>query len=466
MENIIDAILNKYDKYYQKTLNTERIRYKDIEPLLNQMQKDNLFRLDLIGKSIDGRNIYAIYFGNGKQRILAWSQMHGDEPTATAVLFDIINFFSNSEEFDPFRKSLLNEITFCFIPMLNPDGAEKYQRENSINIDLNRDALAKQSPESKVLWEIANNFKPDFGFNLHDQNSYYTAGRKNKHAALSFLAPPFDFSKTINPAREKSMQLIVEIKNSMNQLVPENIARYNDDYEIRAFGDNFSKSGISTILIESGYYKDDVKKDFVRKLNFIALLYSFQSIASNCYLKNNPQDYYQIPENETLLFDLLLRDLIFKKNSNSYKLDIGINREKKWDQSKNRFYYKSKIAAVGDLSTFYGIEEYDFHEHVLEPIKLSELRYNSFNEIVSFNDLLNKGIGIIRVNNFVPNSDFTELPINILPSYKSYEPTIAIDDLANLLIIKDDQIKNIVINGFMISRDSETNSILNGIVIT
>ena len=38
-------------------------------------------------------------------------------------------------------KRILSALTLYVVPMLNPDGAERYQRRNAQNIDLNRDAL-------------------------------------------------------------------------------------------------------------------------------------------------------------------------------------------------------------------------------------------------------------------------------------------------------------------------------------
>ena len=77
-----------------------------------------------------------------------WSQMHGNESTTTKALFDFINFLhSNTKE----SSVILDHFTFCMLPMLNPDGAKLYTRENANGIDLNRDAQNLSQPESIAL---------------------------------------------------------------------------------------------------------------------------------------------------------------------------------------------------------------------------------------------------------------------------------------------------------------------------
>jgi hypothetical protein len=364
---LFTSLFKNYDNYREKKLNSDFISHSQLTEFIQGLQTKNLFRVEKLGESIDGKEIFSVVFGEGKTQILAWSQMHGDEPTATAALFDLFNFFSSQDQFDDLRKALLKKITFHFIPMLNPDGAEMFTRENAFNVDLNRDAMLLQSYESKILWDYAEKIEPEFCFNLHDQNSYYTAGRSNNTSAISLLAPPMNHVKSINYIREKSMQVICRINEALSQFIPQNIARYKDDFEPRAFGDNFTKKGISTILIESGFYKNDMKKDFVRKLNFIALLSAFNSIAEKDYENTDHKKYFDIPENEELLFDLLLRNLTLNYNGRNFKIDIGINREKKRIKESQSFYYKSKIADLGDLSIFYGIEEYDLTGYQVIP---------------------------------------------------------------------------------------------------
>ena len=361
------SLFNDYDNYRDKKLNSDFISHSQLTELIRGIQTKNLFRVDKLGESLDGKEIFSVVLGEGETKIFGWTQMHGDEPTATAALFDLFNFFSSKDLYDDLRKNLLKKITFHFIPMLNPDGAEMFTRENSFNIDINRDALRLQSYESKILWDYAEKIEPEFGFNLHDQNSYYTAGRSNNASAISLLAPPMNHVKSINYIREKSMQIICRINEALSLFIPQNIARYKDDFEPRAFGDNFTKKGISTILIESGFYKNDMKKDFVRKLNFIALLSAFNSIAEKDYENVDHKKYFDIPENEELLFDLLLRNLTLNYNGRNFKIDIGINREKKRNKESQSFYFKSEIADIGDLSIFYGIEEHDLTGYQVIP---------------------------------------------------------------------------------------------------
>ena len=49
-----------------------------------------LYRREEIGRSLEGRAIEHVWFGTGATHVLLWSQMHGDEPTATCALLDVL----------------------------------------------------------------------------------------------------------------------------------------------------------------------------------------------------------------------------------------------------------------------------------------------------------------------------------------------------------------------------------------
>ncbi len=398
-KELLNELFESYNDYKATSIRSDFITHQELKDKITLLKQNSLFTVEQIGKSIERREIYSIKLGKGKTKVLAWSQMHGDEPTATTALFDLFSFLSANDSFDSLRNSILQNSEIHFIPMMNPDGAARYQRENAFNIDLNRDALRFQSDESQLLWKYTEKFKPEFGFNLHDQNSYYTAGRSNNPSAISLLAPPMDHVKSINYTREKSMQVILKIREALEQFIPGQIARYSDDYEPRAFGDNLTRAGIGEILIESGFYRNDYNKDFVRKLNFISLLAAFETIIEKDYEKLFYADYFEIPGNMQMLFDLLLRNLKLEFNGRNFIVDVGINRTKKYNLQKLEFYYEGTIAELGDLSVFYGIEEENLEGYSIQS-----------------------------------------------------ESELKVDEPANFQIIKDGETKYEVVNGFLKSR--------------
>src|SRR5690606_1857738 len=50
---------------------------------------DGLLQDEVAGESVEGRAIHHLTLGHGPLGVLLWSQMHGDEPTATSALIDL-----------------------------------------------------------------------------------------------------------------------------------------------------------------------------------------------------------------------------------------------------------------------------------------------------------------------------------------------------------------------------------------
>src|SRR5690606_9761697 len=167
---------------------------------------------------------------------------------------------------------------------------------------------------------IRDSLEADFGFNLHDQSKYYNAETTANPATISFLAPAFNYEKEINDVRGDAMKLIIAMNRQLQQIIPGQVAKYNDDFEPRAFGDNIQKWGTSTILIESGGYLNDPEKQKIRKLNFIAILSALFSISNKDYKDLPVQEYEQIPENDSKLFDLKLTGLNYELLGKDYIL--------------------------------------------------------------------------------------------------------------------------------------------------
>jgi hypothetical protein len=255
-----------------------------------------------------------------------------------------------------------------FVPMLNPDGAERFVRRTAQGIDMNRDALALQCPESKLLKGLVVDLQPEFSFNLHDQNIRYSAGNSSEQATISFLATAYNQETEWNEVRTKSRQVISAMNETLKEFIPKNIGRFSDEFEPRAFGDNIQKWGSSLILIESGGYKDDTEKQFIRKLNFVTILIAFEAILNNSYHNFTLEDYLQIHQNQKCLFDLKIVNAKIKSGETTFEVDLGINLEEKNNSSASDFSYKSVIEDMGDLSVFWGIQTLDAKGGLLRPL--------------------------------------------------------------------------------------------------
>lgn len=342
-----------YSKYINKKINSRIFSFDTIQNLIAENQT---FRWQLLGLSFEGRPIKMASFGKGPIKIMMWSQMHGNEPTATAAIFDLLNFFKSADF--SFIDDIIKACTIYFIPVINPDGLEKFTRRNAQEIDINRDFLAQQSPEGRILREIHSKLKPDFALNLHDQDMLYNTPETKKTVAMSLLAPSVSDEKNTDWTREQAMKVISCINHVLQKIKPLQIARFKDEFEPRAFGDNFQKAGSATILIESGYLEGDEEQQEIRKLNFFAILAALHAISFKYYQEKDLINYLMIPEQKKQLLHLMIRNCIIKKHQKAYTVSIGLNYEEV--MATNRSLKKIwNIVDFGDLSTFTGLEEYN-----------------------------------------------------------------------------------------------------------
>ena len=456
-------IYNTYEYYKESSIKNKRIKHRDLAESIDNIKKKGNIKSKILGKSLEGREIFHLYTGKGKTKVLLWSQMHGDESTATMALFDLFNFFNADDQLNNFRKMLLSKLELHFIPMLNPDGAERITRRNALYVDLNRDALRLEFPESRALKSLRDSLKPKFAFNLHDQNPRYSAGNTYRSATISFLAPAFNYDKEINNVRANTMKVIVDMYNELKEFIPGHMAKYKDDFEPRAFGDNFVKWGTSSILIESGGWKNDEEKQFIRKLNFIALLSGLNSIATKKFKKADIELYNNIPINDDLLFDLLLKNLSIEFKGNKYKVDIGINREELITKDQTQTYHLGKIEEWGDLSVYYGYDEYNFTDFEIRESKIYNLKLHKLNEL-DMQALLKDGYGFVKVDTLNIEREYSSIPFNIILNNEEVETVPKYNGYANFTIWKEDKLRYNVINGFLYDIDSDINLENNGII--
>lgn len=441
-------LYDTYENYREKTIKTRRFKHSDIVPLIQQLKTP--FKVSQAGKSIEGRAIYRVSIGTGPTQVLLWSQMHGDESTATMAIMDIFNFFSRSgDEFDDLRQKLQQELTITFIPMLNPDGADRFVRRNAIGIDLNRDAIRLQCPESQILKKVRDELNADWGFNLHDQSRYYSAGLNSKTATISFLAPAFNYEKDVNEVRGNAMKMIGILNGVLQNYIPGKVAKYNDDFEPRAFGDNIQKWGTSTILIECGGLDGDPDKQYIRKLNYVALLSAFDAIASRTHEQADIAVYEQLPFNGgSNFFDLIVREAEVQKEGNWYTMDMGFRRDEVEFNNNSDYYYKASMSEFGDMSVFFGYNEINAKGYRAIPGKVYPTVIQNITALKKMDiiKILAEGYTEVRLRE-LPRSKKV-FPVNLIASNKSPGNSIYIYGNPSFTLQKNGKARYAVVNGF------------------
>ena len=129
------SIFDKEPNYLKKNGSYEKItydfdkklHYSQLEELYINMNNSDIAKVEVIGSSVDGRDIYGIEIGKGKDVLFLDANIHAAEVSTTLVLTkflgDILNDYDNN---DKTIVEKLNNVKIVAIPCLNPDGYEVY----------------------------------------------------------------------------------------------------------------------------------------------------------------------------------------------------------------------------------------------------------------------------------------------------------------------------------------------------
>jgi hypothetical protein len=333
----------------------------------------DLFTTEQLGRSVEGRPIQHVAFGHGAFPVLLWSQMHGDEPSATTALLDIVQYVATHRS-DPAVRRILDGLSVHLVPMLNPDGADRFQRRNAQGIDINRDALLLQSPEGRLLKGLRDRLQPKLGFNLHNQNWKTSAGKTSRPASFSLLAVAMDEARTVTPGRTLAKRTCAFLRATLEPFAPGQVARYDDEFEVRAFGDNLTKWGTPIVLIETGPYQGGHADEDLVRLNFVAILAALDALASGRVAAADPAGYESLPKNEADLFTLLVKNATIATGTGvePFTGDVGLSSRRvvrRLDPAgrAREALQTFKVDDLGDLRVFAGLETIDATGLVIAP---------------------------------------------------------------------------------------------------
>ncbi len=274
------------------------LRHAELVERLRALEARHRGRLTLeeVGHSVQGRPLYLVALGTGPRKVLLWSQMHGDEPTATPALLDVADTLLSWDSSE--TRAILDGLTLLIVPMLNPDGAERYARRNAQAIDVNRDALSLATAEGRALKAVRDRFQPELGFNLHDQNRRTTVGDTGVLATISLLAVSGDRAGTLTPGRARAKRVCSTVARTLAPFVPGGVARYDEDWNPRAFGDNLTAWGTPVVLIESGGVPPGRPRSDLTRLDYVALLTALHGLVQDDLAGETADLYDGLTRNE------------------------------------------------------------------------------------------------------------------------------------------------------------------------
>ena len=139
------------------------------ENLANKYEKGQIepinFGVTPKGRTIWGYRIRGVNPVDDPVRIWVQGALHGDEKaTPDGVMLLVQNVLIDA--------ALANEVELLVVPIANPDGYARAQRQSASGMDLNRDMMMRQGHENQLLMSFFNDFMPEVSVDFHEFRPY------------------------------------------------------------------------------------------------------------------------------------------------------------------------------------------------------------------------------------------------------------------------------------------------------
>jgi hypothetical protein len=179
------------------------------------------------------------------------------------------------------------------------------------------------------------------------------------------------------------MEVIVNMNKTLQELIPNQVGVYDDAFNINCVGDTFQSKNIPTILFEAGHFANDYAREKTRKLIYMSYMSSLLYIAENNVDGTKYQDYFNIPENEKLFFDIIIKNV--RPNTKAETIvDIAFQFEERLEHEEVIFI--PIVKKIGDLTNYYAHRQIDGNGSVVLAINNDELKIDSANVFVKLNN--------------------------------------------------------------------------------
>jgi len=208
----------------------ETSRYDDVVAFFNQLQRrTSLMRLEKFGESTEGRALPLAILSDppiaqprearvsGKPIVFVLANIHAGEVEGKEAAQHLARRLLNGD-----LRPLLKKLIILIVPIYNADGNERIdltnrvpqngpiggvgKRENAQGLDLNRDFIKLEAPETQSLIRLCNRWDPHIMVDLHTTDGSY----HGYHLTYSIPLNPSVDPKLIDYHRDKLMPALAK----------------------------------------------------------------------------------------------------------------------------------------------------------------------------------------------------------------------------------------------------------------
>ena len=254
----------------ERTLYRETSSYGDVVAFVDSLRSLGApLAFGSIGRTTEGREIPYIIASRprvttpgearatGKPIVYVQGNIHAGEVEGKEAVLALVRDLALAP-----GANVLDSIVLIAVPIYNADGNERWgpqdrqrteqngpalvgQRPNAMGLDLNRDYIKAEAPETRASLAMWNAWDPDIFVDLHTTDGSYHGYALTYAPSLSPAAPLGDYTR----------ELLAELRRRM---------RTREGYETFDYG-NFEDPGgreVSTDTVHAGWYTYDARPRF------------------------------------------------------------------------------------------------------------------------------------------------------------------------------------------------------------
>jgi hypothetical protein len=211
----------------------------------------------------------------------------------------------------------------------------------------------------------------------------YSVGNTPHQTHIALLATTGDEMGTWTDSRLRAGKLANRLTKIVQEIYPNKIAKWTDEYNPRAFGDYFQGQNFGLILLESGGAGWDLEKQSLRKTNACLLLDAFHAIANDEWKTEDISTYQSLLTNERNIFDIKLINAPIDNKEKAVRADIGLNIFEEYINGEIIFTWT--LEEIGDLSIYSGLTEIDASDYQLGDLLYLEKGKNYTSLLMTIN---------------------------------------------------------------------------------